>query len=172
MKIQQARLTSLTSELQDVKWERELLEQSHKKAQLERDELYHKFLEAIQEVQQKCSFKNLLLEKKLASLADILEKRESQLNEVLSLTKVDPTSICMVTRKLEDVLDSKNSAIRDLQYELARTCKAHNDLLRTCEKKLSQFGIPKDSLEFKPLENTARGQSLGAGPAGLVSNPT
>ena len=39
----------------------------------------------------------------------------------------------VVTRKLEDVLDAKNGAIKDLQYELARVCKAHNDLLRTYE---------------------------------------
>lgn len=72
----------------------------------------------------------------------------------------------------QDVLDSKNSAIKDLQYELARVCKAHNDLLRTYEAKLQQFGIPTDELGFKPLESTVGGQQLGQGPAGLVSAPT
>ena len=49
--------------------------------------------------------------------------QEAQLNEVLSAANLDPSALTMVTRKLEDVLDSKNSAIRDLQYELARVCK-------------------------------------------------
>merc|ERR1739838_976070 len=71
-----------------------------------------------------------------------------------------------------DVLDSKNGAIKDLQYELARVCKAHNDLLRTYESKLSSFGIPPDELGFKPLETTIAGQQLGKGPAGLVSAPS
>ena len=31
--------------------------------------------------------------------------------------------IAVVTRKLEDVLDAKNGAIKNLQYELARVCK-------------------------------------------------
>lgn len=43
--------------------------------QSERDELYGKFVKAIHEVQQKSNFKNLLLEKKLAALADTLEKK-------------------------------------------------------------------------------------------------
>ena len=50
--------------------------------QQERDDLYNKFVSAIHEVQQKTGFKNLLLEKKLLALADVLEKKEAQLNEV------------------------------------------------------------------------------------------
>ena len=37
--------------------------------------MYGKFVKAIHEVQQKSNFKNLLLEKKLAALADTLEKK-------------------------------------------------------------------------------------------------
>jgi hypothetical protein len=72
----------------------------------------------------------------------------------------------------QDVLDSKNSAIKDLQYELARVCKAHNDLMRTYESKLTQFGVPTEELGFKALESTVGGQQLGQGAAGLVSAPT
>ena len=45
--------------------------------------------------------KNLLLEKKLNTLADTLEKKEAQLNEVLSASNLDPASLSVVTRKLE-----------------------------------------------------------------------
>ena len=67
----------------------------------ERDDLYRKFVKAIHEVQQKSNFKNLLLEKKLGALADTLEKKEAQLNEVLSASNLDPTALTVVTRKLE-----------------------------------------------------------------------
>lgn len=69
--------------------------------QEERDDLYRKFVKAIHEVQQKSNFKNLLLEKKLNALADTLEKKEAQLNEVLSASNLDPTALTVVTRKLE-----------------------------------------------------------------------
>lgn len=67
----------------------------------ERDELYAKFVKAIHEVQQKSGFKNLLLEKKLGAISDTLEKKEAQLNEVLSASNLDPTALSVVTRKLE-----------------------------------------------------------------------
>ena len=41
----------------------------------ERDDLYDKFVASIHDVQQKTGFKNLLLEKKLSTLADQLEKK-------------------------------------------------------------------------------------------------
>ncbi|XP_074644893.1 dynein regulatory complex subunit 4-like [Tubulanus polymorphus] len=167
-----ARLKVMDEDTRALQWEHEVLEQRFEKTQLERDELYRKYVKAIHEVQQKSNFKNLLLEKKLNALADTLEKKEAQLNEVLSASNLDPTALTVVTRKLEDVLDSKNSAIKDLQYELARVCKAHNDLMRTYEAKLNQFGVPTEELGFKPLESTVGGQVLGQGPAGLVSAPS
>lgn len=167
-----ARLRVMDKDMKSLQWEHEVLEQRFGKTQAERDELYKKFVKAIHEVQQKSNFKNLLLEKKLSALADSLEKKEAQLNEVLSASNLDPTALTVVTRKLEDVLDSKNSAIKDLQYELARVCKAHNDLLRTYESKLHAFGVPVEELGFKPLESTVGGQELGRGPAGLVAAPT
>lgn len=172
LRMTKARLKITEDDFKALKWEHEVLEQRFHKTQEERDDLYRKFVKAIHEVQQKSSFKNLLLEKKLSALADTLEKKEAQLNEVLSASNLDPTALTVVTRKLEDVLDSKNSAIKDLQYELARVCKAHNDLLRTYESKLRQFGIPTEELGFKPLESTVGGQTLGHGPAGLVSAPS
>ncbi|CAH3020529.1 unnamed protein product [Porites evermanni] len=167
-----ARLKVQEEELRSLHWEHEVLQQRFSQTQNERDELYGKFVKAIHEVQQKSNFKNLLLEKKLAALADTLEKKEAQLNEVLSASNLDPTALTVVTRKLEDVLDSKNSAIKDLQYELARVCKAHNDLIRTYESKLKSFGVPTEELGFKPLESNVGGQQLGRGPAGLVAAPT
>ncbi|KAA3672374.1 uncharacterized protein DEA37_0004182 [Paragonimus westermani] len=72
---------------------------------------------------------------------------------------------------LKDILDSKNIAIKELQYELARVCKAHNDLIQACEGKMRQFGIPVEQLGFKPLKTTLCTQKLGISPAGLVSVP-
>lgn len=169
-----ARLKDLDDQHSKLAWEHEVLTQRFEGTVKERDELYKKFIKAVHDVQQKSNLKNLLLEKKLGALGDTLEKKEAQLNEVLTASNLDPSALTVVTRKLEDVLDSKNSAIKDLQYELARVCKAHNDLLRTYEAKLAQFGIPVEEMGFKPLESTISGnqQQLGKGVSGLVSAPT
>lgn len=69
--------------------------------QQERDELYRKFTDAIQEVQQKTGFKNLMLERKLQALTAAVEKREVQFNEVLASSNLDPAALTLVSRKLE-----------------------------------------------------------------------
>ncbi|XP_067245156.1 dynein regulatory complex subunit 4 isoform X6 [Chanodichthys erythropterus] len=165
LKRTRARLKISDRELKELKWEHEVLEQRFTKVQLERDELYMKFTKAILEVQQKTGFKNLLLECKLSALNDTLEKKEAQLSEVLSVSNLDPTTLSVVTHKLEEVLESKNHTITDLQYEVSRVCKAYNDLLKTSEAKLQEFGIRVEELGFKPLE------SIGQGSAALVSAP-
>lgn len=63
--------------------------------------MYSKFVKAVHEVQQKSGFRNLLLEKKLTALADSLEKKEAQLNEVLTASNLDATAMSVVSRKLE-----------------------------------------------------------------------
>lgn len=169
LKMTKARLKVTIEELKALKWEHEVLEQRFEKIQAERDELYSRFVKSIHEVQQKSSFKNILLEKKLSTLGELLEQKECQLNEILSCSNLDPSTLNMITRKLEEVLLSKNTAIKDLQFELARVCKAHNDMLRTYEAKLKAFGIPVEELGFKPLESSVSDHILGKGPAGLVS---
>lgn len=168
------RLKDTEENYSKLEWEHEVFNQRFDNTVKERDELYKKFVKAIHDVQQKSNLKNLLLEKKLGALGDTLEKKEAQLNEVLTASNLDPSALSVVTRKLEDVLDSKNGAIKDLQYELARVCKAHNDLLRTYEAKLAQYGIPVEEMGFKPMESSIGGsqQQLGKGASGLVSAPT
>lgn len=67
------------------------------------------------------------------------------------------------------MLNRKNAAIQELQYELAKVCKAHDDLLTTYESKLQEYGIPKTELGFQPLRMKVAGARLGLGPAGLVT---
>ncbi|XP_045149575.1 dynein regulatory complex subunit 4 isoform X3 [Echinops telfairi] len=167
-----ARLKVTEKDFKDLQWEHEVLEQRFIQVQQERDRLYQRFTAAIQEVQQKAGFQNLILERKLQALSSAVEQKEAQLNEVLATSNLDPAALTVVSRKLEDILESKNSTIKDLQYELARVCKAHNDLLRTYEAKLLAFGIPLDNVGFRPLETAIVGQTLGQGPAGLVATPT
>ncbi|NXL61631.1 DRC4 protein, partial [Chordeiles acutipennis] len=152
-----AHLKVAQKDLKDLQWEREVLEQRFRKVQAERDELYQKFTKSINEVQQKMGFKNLLLERKVDGLLSVLEKKEMELSEVLAASNLDPSTLSLVSQKLEEVLDSKNATIKDLQLQLARVCKAHNDMLQTFEAKLTAFGIPLDNLGFTPLANPVPG---------------
>eukprot|EP00736_Rhodelphis_marinus_P010730 Rmarinus@m.7847 len=159
-----ARLLQLEESNRKLLWEKEVLEQRFEQLQKERDELYEKFEATVYDVQQKSGFKNLLLEKKLDAATTQLEKKDAQLNEVLAASNLDPSVLGAVTKKLDDVLEAKNSQIKELHYEVTRLTKMHNDVIRTYEAKLISYGIPVEELGFKPLATTA-----STGPAGLVA---
>lgn len=67
------------------------------------------------------------------------------------------------------MLNRKNTAIQDLQYELAKVCKAHDDLLATYESKLQEYGIPKAELGLQPLRMRIAGAKFGLSPAAFVT---
>jgi hypothetical protein len=146
-----ARLVVQDDLLKSLRWEHEVLEQKFAQVQTERDTLYERFEGAIYDVQQKAGLKNIMLEKKLADVSERLESKDSQLNEVLAKSDLDPAAKAQVGRRLQEVLDSKNGAIKDLQFELARVSKAHDDLLRVYSAKLSEYGIPAEELGFRPV---------------------
>ncbi|KAJ1559224.1 Dynein regulatory complex subunit 4, partial [Cladochytrium tenue] len=137
-----ARLRVLEDEHKQLTWEHEVLQQRFEQVERERNELYERFVDKIVDVQQKSGFKNLILEKKVESLRTSLEKKELQLNEVLKATNLDPTALSNLTRRLEEILDSKNQQIKELQYDLAKVTKAHNDMIRVYEAKLTEYAIP------------------------------
>ncbi|KAJ3409719.1 Dynein regulatory complex subunit 4 [Chytridiales sp. JEL 0842] len=164
-----ARLKVLEEKHKQLSWENEVLEQRFAQVEKERNELYENFVERIIGVQQKSGFKNLILEKKVESLKETLEKKDLQLNEILKATNMDPSSLAHLTRRLEEVLDMKNAAIKDLQYDLAKVTKAHNDMIRVYEAKLNEFSIPIEEIGFKPLMMAPNAGST-TGPAGLVAS--
>ncbi|XP_011644760.1 dynein regulatory complex subunit 4 [Pogonomyrmex barbatus] len=163
------RLSVAVKDLENFKWENEVLEMRFEKCQSERDELHSRFVSAIFELQQKTGLKNVLLEKKLKKLSDLLEQREAQISEVLATAQLDPTAVVSMNKKLEDMLNRKNTAIQDLQYELAKVCKAHDDLLAAYESKLQEYGIPKTEFKFHPLRMKKTCAKLGLDPIGLIT---
>ena len=76
-----------------MKWEQEVLEQRFEKVESDRDGLQKNFVGAISEVLQKANFKKLLLERKVLALADSLEKKDAQLNEILAASNLDPAAL-------------------------------------------------------------------------------
>mmetsp|Transcript_20706 Transcript_20706/g.61137 ORF Transcript_20706/g.61137 Transcript_20706/m.61137 type:complete len:510 (-) Transcript_20706:112-1641(-) len=161
-----ARVHTLEGQLRDLKWEHEVLGQRHSHVEKERDALYDKFEATIYDVQQKSGFKNILLERKLATVNETLEQKDAQLSEVLSAANLDPAVLGSVSKRLDDVLAGKNGTIKELQYELARVTKAHNDVIRTYEARLEELGVPTATMGFRPRQLAT---VTATGAAGLVT---
>ncbi|KAG5897821.1 hypothetical protein JTB14_011821 [Gonioctena quinquepunctata] len=162
-----ATLSQKMKELADLRWSYDALELRFETLQLERNELHSRFVKAVLEVQQKTGVKNMLLQKRLQTVSQVAEHRDIIIGELNAALQQPPARS---NQKLADILSKKNAMISDLQYELARVCKAHDDLLETFEEKLVQYGIPKQELGFTPLRIVLEGQAgLARGPAGLVT---
>lgn len=142
---------TVTRQLNEMKWETEALRMRCETVTEDRDQLKKNFEKAVLELQQKTGLKNVLLERKLTMCQKDAEKREVLLHEVLKAAGIEPHQLNV---KVEEMLQMKNKRIDDLQYELARVCKAHDDLVRICEMKFQQFDIPKEELNVQPLWNS------------------
>ncbi|KAI9142624.1 growth-arrest-specific micro-tubule binding-domain-containing protein [Paraphysoderma sedebokerense] len=147
-----ARLKVLEDAHKSLSWEHEVLEQRFQQVQKERDELYEQFVGRIVQVQQKTGFKNMVLEKKLGALKESLERKELQINEIVSATNLDPNMTANITKRLDEELESKNRQIKELQYELAKVTKYSNDIIRTYQAKLTENSIPTDDFGLKSMK--------------------
>ena len=76
----------LSNQLKEAVWLRDVAEQNLAKVGHEKDELEKRFMAAILEVQQKANLKQLVLEKKLATLQETLQSKELQLKQLLSVS--------------------------------------------------------------------------------------
>ncbi|XP_031328953.1 dynein regulatory complex subunit 4-like [Photinus pyralis] len=162
-----AKLFETKKELDNLVWTNTALELRFEKLQAERDTLESRFVKAILEVQQKTSLKNELLHRRVQTLHHEAEVKEAAIGLLSTAAKETPK---IQYQSLEKLLVDKNSKIKDLEYELAMVCKAHDDMLETYEEKLIEYGIPKKELGFKPMRFLPKGQSgLARGPAGLVT---
>ncbi|XP_018524871.1 dynein regulatory complex subunit 4 [Lates calcarifer] len=147
-----ARVTVMEKKRRDLTVKYELLLQACEKVQQERDELQRKQTEAILDLQQRSDMKELLLERKLTTLTETLEKKEAQLCAVLSASAADQTARSSTTKKLEEILETKQVTISTLKEELARDSKEYEDLLQTCRERLKALGVPQHDFPFRPAK--------------------
>jgi hypothetical protein len=141
-----ARLKVIEEAHKNLSWEHEVLEQRFAQVQKERDDLYNQFLSRVVEVQQKSGFKNLMLEKKLDALKSNLEKKDTYLHEIIASQNIDTNTAVNISKKLDDIIDSKNQQIRDLQLDLARVTRVRSGYLI-----FSYFRVKLPNIKLFPL---------------------
>jgi growth arrest-specific protein 8 len=107
LQLTKQRLLHADKQLKNLEWEKEVLSQRFTKVEAERNELFAKFESSVQEVQQKTGLKKMLLEKKVEALNEALEKKRTQLAEVLVAANMDSGSLSNV-RPIRLQLGRKN----------------------------------------------------------------
>eukprot|EP01064_Diplonema_japonicum_P031273 TRINITY_DN5533_c0_g1_i3.p1 TRINITY_DN5533_c0_g1~~TRINITY_DN5533_c0_g1_i3.p1 ORF type:complete len:535 (+),score=175.78 TRINITY_DN5533_c0_g1_i3:1174-2778(+) len=137
-------LLGLEQKLKTLSWEHEVLDQRYNKLQEEKELIFKKYQQMMNEIQQKAVFKGVVLQKNVEVLTAQLEKKDAQLGEVLkaAVTTGGEQEYQQVERKLEDMLESKNSVIEELQQQLSLTTQQHDDVVAAYEEYLKQNGVP------------------------------
>jgi chromosome segregation ATPase len=146
-----ARIQVLEHEIESLKHQHGVKEAKFKKMEQERDMLIEKFEASVHDVRQKTEFRALLLEKKVESLGEVLDRKDGQLDEMLEKAEIPEQRLEELSSSVDDLLRAKNAVIANLEYELARATKAHNDLISIYQAKMSAAGVPADELVFEPL---------------------
>ncbi|OMJ94824.1 hypothetical protein SteCoe_1843 [Stentor coeruleus] len=157
-------LKTLLYQLEKCKYDKKELESKYQQAAGEKDELFKKYESTVDRVRQKADYKNVYLEQKLKGLEDNLQRKETQLQEVLAKVSLEPSLVVEINKRIEEALEAKNTILKNLNYSLAHATKAYNDAIRVYEAKLIEFGIPPEELGFQPLES-----NTSTMPAGLVA---
>jgi DNA repair exonuclease SbcCD ATPase subunit len=146
-----AKIRVLEDELRDLQLAEEVLEQRTQQLQQERDALYDQFESSIHDIRQKTEFRAYVLEQKVRRLHEELEQKELQLQEVMQNAGLDATEI---SAKIDDVIAVKTAKINQLEIDLTKVQKAHNDILTLYEQKMAKFGIPKEEIGFQTVQET------------------
>lgn len=157
-------LKDLKDKHEIITTDREALDKKFKKCESEKQSMYRKFEQAIEQLRSRADFKNEKLEEKLMVFENELEKKELTFRELAQRCGLGQDQVDDICKKMEEAIEAKNSILRNLKYSLAHAIKAYNDAIRVYEAKLVEFGIPAEELGLEPLVT-----NTSTMPAGLVA---
>jgi predicted RNase H-like nuclease (RuvC/YqgF family) len=149
-----ARIKVLEYDIEALKAQLKTKQERFGRLENEKDSLLSKFAASVHDVRQKTEFMALLLEKKVDSLGELIRTKEGQLDELLETANVSSGQLEELVERVGSLLQAKNAMIADLEYELARETKGHNDLITIYQAKLTAAGVPTDELVFELLPST------------------
>eukprot|EP01065_Artemidia_motanka_P015770 TRINITY_DN1949_c2_g1_i1.p1 TRINITY_DN1949_c2_g1~~TRINITY_DN1949_c2_g1_i1.p1 ORF type:complete len:468 (+),score=210.33 TRINITY_DN1949_c2_g1_i1:66-1469(+) len=129
-----SRLRVLEQQYKQLERDHESLKGSYASVDGDKSQLVVKFQESLRMVHELAQSKNKSMQQKLDDIRTTLEKKDAKLGAVLQAAHLEPVALDVVTRKLEDMLETKNRAIKDLHFELEKVKWQHRDVCRQYEQ--------------------------------------
>jgi hypothetical protein len=152
----------VSDRMEALKWEHEIMTQRLARMVAERDTLAEKFRAAVHEIAQKASFKQQLLEQKLAVVTEERERAALVLGEVLGAANVEGGGGGGGGSGGggAGVLAQRDAQIAELQEELAALTQVYDGALGALRQRMAEMRLSEADLGF-PLAS-ARDILLGA----------
>mmetsp|Transcript_19438 Transcript_19438/g.30849 ORF Transcript_19438/g.30849 Transcript_19438/m.30849 type:complete len:471 (+) Transcript_19438:55-1467(+) len=152
LKHSRQRAITLEENLKQMRREQKKLEVKFNAVKEECKELYDTFDDVVVSVKKKGEAQNGRLEELVKKKSNEFAEKKAQFTSLIKTTQLDPVAI---GAKLDSDLASKNTELKQLQYENAKIAKAHDDLVRVYEAKLRKMGIPEGELNTRPFVSKA-----------------
>ena len=137
-----SRLKALGEEYAQLQEGHEKLRGQFHEVHTDRENLKSKFETALHNAMDVVQEKNTALQQTLIEVSAKVEERDAQLANVLAAVNLEPSTLDVITRQLEDTLETKNRAIKDLHFELKKIEKQHRDIVAEYERRATKNKIP------------------------------
>jgi chromosome segregation ATPase len=148
-----SRLRALNTDHALLQTEHDKLQRRYGEVQGDRDGLVNKFEAALRDAMEVVQDKTTAVQQQLLDTAQLVEQRDAQLASVLQAVNLEPAAVDFISRQMEDALEAKNRAIKDLHFELRKVERQHKDVISEYERRCRAAGIPV--LDMEPLLATA-----------------
>ncbi|KAG8345420.1 putative Growth arrest specific micro tubule binding [Trypanosoma vivax] len=126
LKSTKAEVHTSEQELQALSWEHEVLFQRLAKLEEDRDIILNRYNNMLQEIQQKATFRRVLIQSKLELVHSQLEGRDARLGELLKRANIDPEGISEIEHRVRDLSLEKDNMIGNLRHLIS--CMADKQL--------------------------------------------
>eukprot|EP00759_Apiculatamorpha_spiralis_P057094 PhF_6_TR8445/c0_g1_i1/m.13170/K19942/GAS8; growth arrest-specific protein 8 len=143
----QARLSLLDRQYRQLMEDHEALQHKYQEVEADRDDLVSRFEVVLYDAKERAARRTYALEEQLNQLTSHSEQRDTQLVSVLAAANLEAPVLDTLTRRLEDLLESKNRAIKDLHFEMHKVEQTHKDVLSAYERKCVKSGLPALNLK-------------------------
>jgi myosin heavy subunit len=164
-----SRLNAIRKKSTNLRESQQKLEEDYKIVEKERDELYNTFEETIRKVHQQTEFNNQALEQRLKNAEIAIDKTAVQIEEIIRVANLDVGEMSRVMASINQMIASKDDALNDLIFLVAKLKKNYNDALQTYAAKFKELGISDKEIENMGYiyEELLAGTSLA--PSGMIA---
>jgi chromosome segregation ATPase len=163
-----SRLVALSKKNTDLKKRIKTVEANLSEVQVDKDEMYSSYEDALRRIEQISEFRNQSLESRLHQAEGEVDKAAYQVEEIVRAANMDASEMARIASSLQQMIAAKNDSIRDSSFQLIRLKKGYNDALETFYAKLKLLGIPTSDIDDMGFRLERLPVGAAAGPADLV----
>ncbi len=137
-----SRLRAVKRDLMMLEEEHKQLKQKYGEVESDRDGLVRRFEDALREIAEVAQDSNTELQQKLIDTQGRIEERDAQLHHFMDAIHLEPSALENVSKQAEDIIESKNRAIKDLHYELRKVEGQSNKVINEYARRCRVAGVP------------------------------